>query len=83
MTEDNNYYPPLFARFELRTISPHFGHTICGIYDNIEDAREALELKRRSQSLPCIIYDAETDKFSKYVLFENVYLSKLRSFFKF
>ena len=62
MTEDNNYYPPLFARFELRTISPHFGHTIGGIYDNIEAAKEALELKRRSQDLPCFIYDAETEQ---------------------
>ena len=53
---------PLFARYELRTISPHFGQTVVGIYDNLEEAREALELKRRSQSLPCIIYDAETEQ---------------------
>ena len=53
---------PLFARYELRTISPHFGHTIVGIYDNLEEARQALELKRRSQSLPCFIYDAETEQ---------------------
>ena len=53
---------PLFARFELRTISPYYGHTIVGIYDTIEQAREALELKRRSQDLPCIIYDAETEQ---------------------
>jgi len=53
---------PLFARYELRTISPHFGHTIVGIYDNIEEAREAFGLKLRSQGLPCIIYDAETEQ---------------------
>ena len=52
---------PLFARFELRTISPHFGQTVVGIYDNLEEARQALELKQRSQDLPCIIYDAETE----------------------
>ena len=52
---------PLFARYELRTISPHFGHTIVGIFDNLEDAREAQDLKRMSQDLPVIIYDADTE----------------------
>ena len=62
MAEEIKYaYPPVFARFELRTISAH-GHTIVGIYDNIEAAKEALELKRRSQDLPCFIYDAETEQ---------------------
>ena len=60
MTEDNNYYPPLFARFELRTISPHFGHTICGIYDNIEDAREEfLKTKRIPKAILKGLHDAK------------------------
>ena len=52
---------PLFSRYELRTISPHFGQTIVGIFDNLEDAREAQKLKRMSQDLPTIIYDADTE----------------------
>ena len=52
---------PLFSRYELRTISPHFGQTIVGIFDSLEEAREAQQLKRISQDLPTIIYDAETE----------------------
>ena len=58
---DNNQYPPLFARYELRVISPHFGPTICGVYETLDEALEAKELKIRSQSCPVIIYDAEEE----------------------
>jgi len=36
------------GRFELRTISPHFGQTVVGIYKTIEEAQEAKQLKIRS-----------------------------------
>ena len=50
------------GRFELRTISPHFGQTVVGIYKTIEEAQEAKQLKMRSQSLPVVIYDVNTDR---------------------
>jgi hypothetical protein len=56
-------YPNVtFSRYELRTISPHFGQTTVAIFDDLDDARKALELKLRSQDLPVIIYDAETEQ---------------------
>ena len=50
------------GRFELRTISPHFGQTVVGIYKTIEEAQEAKQLKMRSQALPVVIYDVKTDR---------------------
>jgi len=50
------------GRFELRTISPHFGQTVVGIYKTIEEAQEAKQLKIRSQALPVIIYDMQEDQ---------------------
>ena len=50
-----------FARYELRTISPHFGQTTVAIYDNLKEARDAQHIKRISQDLPVVIYDAETE----------------------
>ena len=50
------------GRYELRTISQHFGQTIVGIYNTFEEAREGLELKMWSQDLPVVIYDAETEE---------------------
>ena len=54
-------YPSLFARYELRVIIPHAGPTICGIYETLDEAIEAKQLKMRSQSYPVIIYDAEEE----------------------
>ena len=50
------------GRFELRTISPHFGQTVVGIYKTIEEAQEAKQMKMRSQALPVIIYDMQDDQ---------------------
>ena len=50
------------GRYELRTISQHFGQTVVAIFDNIEDARDAMQIKMRSQDLPVIIYDADKDQ---------------------
>ena len=50
------------GRFELRTISPHFGQTVVGIYKTIEEAQEAKQLKMRSQALPVVIYDSHNDQ---------------------
>jgi len=50
------------GRYELRTISQHFGQTIVSIHNTIEEAQEAKQLKMRSQSLPVIIYDADTEQ---------------------
>jgi hypothetical protein len=55
-------YPNVtFSRYELRTISPHFGQTTVAIYSELDEAREGLRLKLISQDLPVILYDAETD----------------------
>jgi len=50
------------GRFELRTICPHFGQTVVGIYETIEEALDGRDLKMRSQDLPLIIYDSITDE---------------------
>lgn len=50
------------GRFELRTICPHFGQTVVGIYESIEEALAGRDLKMRSQALPLIIYDSITDE---------------------
>ena len=50
------------GRYELRTISPNYGQTIVAIYNTIEEAMEARDLKVRSQDLPVIIYDADEEQ---------------------
>jgi hypothetical protein len=50
------------GRYELRTISPHFGQTVVGIYGTIEEALEGRNLKLKSQDLPLIIYDSVDDE---------------------
>ena len=48
------------GRFELRTICPHFGQTVVGIYETFDEALEGRDLKMRSQDLPLVIYDSIT-----------------------
>jgi hypothetical protein len=48
-------------RFDLRTISQHFGQIVVGIYETYEEAVEAMDLKMKSQDLPMVIYDSTTD----------------------
>ena len=50
------------GRFELRTICPHFGQTVVGIFKTIEEAQEAKQQMMRSQALPVIIYDNHNDQ---------------------
>jgi len=50
------------GRFELRTISQHFGQTVVGIYETIDEALEGRDLKMKSQDLPLIIYDSINDE---------------------
>ena len=50
------------GRFELRTISPHFGQTVVGTFESIEAAQVGKDLKMRSQDLPLVIYDVKTDR---------------------
>jgi hypothetical protein len=50
------------GRFELRTICPHFGQTVVGIYKTIDEALEGRNLKMKSQDLPLIIYDSVDDE---------------------
>ena len=50
------------GRFELRTICPHFGQTVVGIFETIEEALAGRDLKMRSQDLPLIIYDSIKDE---------------------
>jgi len=49
------------GRFELRTICPHYGQTVVGIYETIEQALNGRDLKMRSQDLPLVIYDSIND----------------------
>ena len=50
------------GRYELRTISQHFGQTVVGIYETMPQALEARDLKMRSQDLPLVIYDIINDE---------------------
>jgi hypothetical protein len=50
------------GRYELRTISSHFGQTVVGIYETMALALEGRDLIMRSQDLPVIIYDSITDE---------------------
>jgi hypothetical protein len=50
------------GRYELRTISQHFGITVVGIFNTIEEALAGRDLKMRSQDLPVIIYDSINDE---------------------
>ena len=51
----------LIGRYELRVLIPAAGPTVCGIYQTLDEAIEAKQLKMRSQDLPVIIYDAEEE----------------------
>jgi len=50
------------GRYELRTISQHFGITVVGIFNTIDEALAGRDLKMRSQDLPVIIYDSINDE---------------------
>ena len=46
-----------YNRYELITVSPHFGQTVVGIYQSIKEAQGHKDILFRSQSLPLVIYD--------------------------
>ena len=51
----------LIGRYELRTITRD-GQIVVGIYNTLDEALEAKDLKMRSQALPLVIYDALTSQ---------------------
>jgi len=46
-----------YNRYEVITVSPHFGQTVVGIYQSIQDAKIMKQLLLKSQDLPLVIYD--------------------------
>jgi hypothetical protein len=46
-----------YNRYEVITVSPHFGQTVVGIYQSIQDAKIMKQLLLKSQDLPWVIYD--------------------------
>jgi len=46
-----------YNRYEVITVSPHFGQTVVGIYQTLKEAKDYKELLFRSQDLPLVIYD--------------------------
>ena len=50
----------LIGRYELRSITSD-GQFVVGIYEDLDSALEAKQLKMRSQSYPVVIYDAQEE----------------------
>ncbi|MBU98197.1 MAG: hypothetical protein CL429_03795 [Acidimicrobiaceae bacterium] len=46
-----------YNRYEVITVSPHFGQSTVGIYQTLKEASDYKELLFRSQDLPVVIYD--------------------------
>jgi len=46
-----------YNRYELITVSPHFGQCVVGIYQFVEEARKEKEFLYQTQPLPLVIYD--------------------------
>ena len=46
-----------YNRYEVITVSPHFGQSVVGIYQTLEEAKEYKSILFRSQDLPVVIYD--------------------------
>ncbi len=51
-----------YNRYEVVTVSPHFGQTVVGIYQTIKEAQAQKEILFRSQALPLVIYDTVEQK---------------------
>tara|TARA_R100000908_G_C3699791_1_gene110729 strand:- start:167 stop:370 length:204 start_codon:yes stop_codon:yes gene_type:complete len=51
-----------YNRYEVITVSPHFGQTVVGIYQTIKEAQAKKEILFRSQALPLVIYDTVEQK---------------------
>ena len=47
----------VYNRYELITVSPHFGQCVVGIYQSIKEAQEEKEFLYQTQPLPLVIYD--------------------------
>ena len=46
-----------YNRYEVITVSPHFGQSVVGIYQTLKEAKDYKELLFMSQDLPVVIYD--------------------------
>ena len=46
-----------YNRYEVITVSPHFGQSVVGIYQTLEEAKEYKSILFMSQDLPVVIYD--------------------------
>jgi hypothetical protein len=47
----------VYNRYQLITVSPHFGQCVVGIYQSIKEARDEKEFLYQTQPLPLVIYD--------------------------
>jgi len=47
----------VYNRYEVVTVSPHFGQSTVGIYQTLKEAQDYRDLLFRSQDLPLFIYD--------------------------
>ena len=47
----------IYNRYELITVSPHFGQCVVGIYQSVKEAQEQKEFLYQTQPLPLVIYD--------------------------
>lgn len=47
----------VYNRYELITVSPHFGQAVVGIYQHLKEVKDAYQLKLISQDIPLVIYD--------------------------
>lgn len=46
-----------YNRYEVIVVSPHFGQTVVGIYQDVKTAKDHKSVLFRSQDLPVVIYD--------------------------
>ncbi len=51
-----------YNRYEVIVVSPHFGQTVVGIYQDIKTAKEHKSVLFRSQDLPVVVYDTVEQK---------------------
>jgi len=47
----------VYNRYEVIVVSPHFGQTVVGIYQDIKTAEDHKSVLFRSQDLPVVVYD--------------------------
>jgi molybdopterin-guanine dinucleotide biosynthesis protein A len=51
-----------YNRYEVIAVKPHFGQSVVGIYETLEEAKRHKQLLFMSQDLPVVIYDTIEQK---------------------